>query len=60
MAPASCHARAARLHPLVWSVLGGLSVKTERMSIVTTVTCPTIRLHPAIVAQAAATPGACP
>lgn len=44
--------------PLVWSVLGGLSVKTERVPIVTAVTCPTIRIHPAIVAQAAATTGA--
>lgn len=41
--------------PLVWSVLGGLSVKTERVQIMTSVTCPTIRIHPAIVAQAAAT-----
>jgi coenzyme F420-dependent glucose-6-phosphate dehydrogenase len=41
--------------PLVWSVLGGLSVKTERVPIMTAVTCPTIRIHPAIVAQAAAT-----
>jgi coenzyme F420-dependent glucose-6-phosphate dehydrogenase len=41
--------------PFVWSVLGGLSVKTERVHILTTVTCPTIRMHPAIVAQAAAT-----
>jgi len=44
--------------PLVWSVLGGLSVKTERVPIVTAVTCPTIRIHPAIVAQAAATTAA--
>jgi coenzyme F420-dependent glucose-6-phosphate dehydrogenase len=41
--------------PLVWSVLGGLSVKTERVQIMTAVTCPTIRIHPAIIAQAAAT-----
>jgi coenzyme F420-dependent glucose-6-phosphate dehydrogenase len=41
--------------PFVWSVLGGLSVKTEHVPIVTGVTCPTIRIHPAIVAQAAAT-----
>jgi coenzyme F420-dependent glucose-6-phosphate dehydrogenase len=41
--------------PLVWSVLGGLSVKTERVPVMTAVTCPTIRIHPAIVAQAAAT-----
>jgi coenzyme F420-dependent glucose-6-phosphate dehydrogenase len=44
--------------PLVWSVLGGLSVKTERVPILTAVTCPTIRIHPAIVAQAAATTAA--
>jgi G6PDH family F420-dependent oxidoreductase len=44
--------------PLVWSVLGGLSVKTEKVPIVTAVTCPTIRMHPAIVAQAAATTAA--
>ena len=39
----------------MWSVLGGLAVKTERVPILTAVTCPTIRVHPAIVAQAAAT-----
>ena len=44
--------------PLVWSVLGGLSVKTERLPVMTAVTCPTIRIHPAIVAQAAATTAA--
>jgi G6PDH family F420-dependent oxidoreductase len=44
--------------PLVWSVLGGLSVKTERVPILTAVTCPTMRIHPAIVAQAAATTAA--
>jgi coenzyme F420-dependent glucose-6-phosphate dehydrogenase len=41
--------------PFVWSVLGGLSVKTEQIPIMTAVTCPTMRTHPAIVAQAAAT-----
>ncbi|MGH2679132.1 MAG: TIGR03557 family F420-dependent LLM class oxidoreductase [Actinomycetota bacterium] len=41
--------------PFVWSVLGGLSVKTEHIPIVTAVTCPTIRMHPAVIAQAAAT-----
>jgi coenzyme F420-dependent glucose-6-phosphate dehydrogenase len=41
--------------PLVWSVLGGLAVKTEEIEIITGVTCPTMRIHPAIVAQAAAT-----
>jgi G6PDH family F420-dependent oxidoreductase len=39
----------------VWAVLGGLSQVTERMKIGTAVTCPTIRIHPAIIAQAAAT-----
>jgi coenzyme F420-dependent glucose-6-phosphate dehydrogenase len=41
--------------PFVWSVLGALAVTTKRLRIGTGVTCPTIRLHPAIVAQAAAT-----
>ncbi|HWL91608.1 MAG TPA: TIGR03557 family F420-dependent LLM class oxidoreductase [Actinomycetota bacterium] len=44
--------------PFVWSVLGGLAVKTEEVEIITAVTCPTIRIHPAIVAQAAATTAA--
>ena len=44
--------------PFVWSVLGGLAVKTERLPIVTGVTCPTMRTHPAIIAQAAATTAA--
>ena len=41
--------------PFVWSVLGGIAASTERLRVGTGVTCPTIRLHPAIVAQAAAT-----
>src|SRR5215207_6264002 len=41
--------------PFVWSVIGALSQATERLPVTTAVTCPTIRLHPAIVAQAAAT-----
>lgn len=41
--------------PFVWSVIGGISQVTRRLSVVTGVTCPTIRIHPAIVAQAAAT-----
>jgi G6PDH family F420-dependent oxidoreductase len=39
----------------VWSVLGGLSAVTENLAFHTGVTCPTIRIHPAIIAQAAAT-----
>ena len=41
--------------PFVWAVLGGISRSTERLRVGTGVTCPTTRVHPAIVAQAAAT-----
>jgi G6PDH family F420-dependent oxidoreductase len=41
--------------PFVWSVLGGIANATERLVVGTGVTCPTIRIHPAIIAQAAAT-----
>jgi G6PDH family F420-dependent oxidoreductase len=41
--------------PFVWAVLGGVAQATGRIRIGTGVTCPTTRLHPAIVAQAAAT-----
>ena len=41
--------------PFVWSVIGGIAAVTERITIGTGVTCPLIRIHPAIVAQAAAT-----
>lgn len=41
-----------------WSVLGGIAAATERLEVGTGVTCPTIRMHPAIVAQAAATTAA--
>ena len=41
--------------PFVWSVLGGIAQATERIEVMTGVTCPTIRIHPAIIAQAAAT-----
>jgi G6PDH family F420-dependent oxidoreductase len=44
--------------PFVWSVIGGIAEATERIEIGTGVVCPTIRIHPAIVAQAAATSGA--
>lgn len=40
--------------PFVWSVIGALSQVTS-LPISTAVTCPTIRIHPAIIAQAAAT-----
>jgi coenzyme F420-dependent glucose-6-phosphate dehydrogenase len=41
--------------PFVWGVLGAISQRTERIELMTGVTCPTTRIHPAIVAQAAAT-----
>jgi G6PDH family F420-dependent oxidoreductase len=41
--------------PFVWSVIGALAEATSRLVIGTGVTCPTIRTHPAIIAQAAAT-----
>jgi G6PDH family F420-dependent oxidoreductase len=44
--------------PFVWSVLGGIALATEQLVVGTGVTCPTIRIHPAIVAQAAATSAA--
>lgn len=40
--------------PFVWSVVGGIAASTK-LKITTGVTCPTVRIHPAIVAQAAAT-----
>jgi coenzyme F420-dependent glucose-6-phosphate dehydrogenase len=39
----------------VWSVLGGIARETQRLEIGTGVTCPTMRIHPAIIAHAAAT-----
>jgi G6PDH family F420-dependent oxidoreductase len=44
--------------PFVWSVIGGVAATTERIRLGTGVTCPTIRIHPAIIAQAAATASA--
>lgn len=44
--------------PFVWSVIGGIAQVTERMKLGTGVTCPTVRIHPAIIAQAAATSAA--
>src|SRR5688500_6696545 len=41
--------------PFVWSVIGGIATVTQKLVIGTAVTCPTIRVHPAIMAQAAAT-----
>jgi G6PDH family F420-dependent oxidoreductase len=41
--------------PFVWSMIGALSQATSRMPITTAVTCPTVRIHPAVLAQATAT-----
>jgi G6PDH family F420-dependent oxidoreductase len=41
--------------PYAWSVLGAVAHATERVELFTYVTCPTIRYHPAVVAQKAAT-----
>ncbi|PTA43633.1 TIGR03557 family F420-dependent LLM class oxidoreductase [Micromonospora sp. RP3T] len=40
--------------PFVWSTIGALS-QVCRLPVTTAVTCPTMRIHPAVVAQAAAT-----
>jgi G6PDH family F420-dependent oxidoreductase len=40
--------------PFVWSVIGALS-EAVMLPVTTAVTCPTVRIHPAIIAQAAAT-----
>jgi G6PDH family F420-dependent oxidoreductase len=41
--------------PFVWATLGAVAEATERVKVGTGVTCPTTRIHPAIIAQAAAT-----
>jgi len=44
--------------PFVWAVIGAISRVTHRLRLGTAVTCPSNRIHPAIIAQAAATAGA--
>lgn len=41
--------------PFVWSVLGAIAERTERIDVAVGVTCPIMRIHPAILAQATAT-----
>ncbi len=41
--------------PYAWSVLGAVTQVTERVELMTYVTCPIVRYHPAVVAQKAAT-----
>ena len=43
--------------PYAWSVLGAVAEATQRVDLMTYVTCPTLRYHPAVVAQKAATMG---
>ena len=40
--------------PFVWSTIGGIAATTG-LRVTTAVTCPTFRIHPVVVAQAAAT-----
>src|SRR4051794_28137860 len=39
----------------VWSMIGAIAADTEGLHVTTGVTCPTLRIHPAVIAQAAAT-----
>lgn len=41
--------------PFVWSTLGGVATATEEIDVVVGVSCPIMRMHPAIFAQATAT-----
>ena len=43
--------------PYAWTLLGAVAQATSRVGLMTYVTCPTVRYHPAIVAQKAATVG---
>jgi G6PDH family F420-dependent oxidoreductase len=41
--------------PFAWTVLGAIAARTSSIGLATGVTCPSVRYHPAIIAQAAAT-----
>jgi len=41
--------------PFVWATIGALAQAVPGMHVTTAVTCPTVRIHPAVIAQAAAT-----
>jgi alkanesulfonate monooxygenase SsuD/methylene tetrahydromethanopterin reductase-like flavin-dependent oxidoreductase (luciferase family) len=41
--------------PFVWSTIAAVALATERLTVTTAVTCPTVRIHPAVLAQATAT-----
>lgn len=44
--------------PFVWNVIGAIAATTNRLRLGTGVTCPIMRIHPAIIAQAVATSAA--
>lgn len=44
--------------PFVWTTIGAIAQATKKLRLGTFVTCPTMRIHPAIIAQAAATSAA--
>jgi G6PDH family F420-dependent oxidoreductase len=41
--------------PYAWTLLGAVAQATERIELMTYLTCPTMRYHPAVVAQSSAT-----
>ena len=41
--------------PFVWSVIGAIAQAAPGMHVTTAVTCPTVRIHPGVIAHAAAT-----
>ena len=41
--------------PFVWTTIGAIAQAAPEMPITTAVTCPIVRIHPAVIAQAAAT-----
>ena len=43
--------------PFVWSVLGAIAASTETLHVGVGVSCPIVRVHPAVTAQAVATTG---
>ena len=43
--------------PFAWSVLGAVANATRHIGLMTAVTCPIMRYHPAIIAQGTATLG---
>ena len=44
--------------PFVWSTIAAIAAAVPGMTVTTAVTCPTMRIHPAVIAQAAATSAA--